>query len=93
MDKQNNGVEEILDIIAELFPTTAEKISTVGFVNWQNIVNHATLESLSPKEVLFIADLILALAISYADQEKFKPDIQGGIPESSFDDALDFLQE
>ena len=37
MDTEKNNVETMLSIIENVFPDSAEKISTVAFVNWHNI--------------------------------------------------------
>lgn len=91
-DEQDPRVDQALDLIATIFPDNAETISTIAFVNWHNILNHASLEELDSKEILFVANLILALAASNFDNSSHNIlGISDALKEVSFDDSLDFL--
>lgn len=94
MDTEDDKVGNVLDLIAKFFPENAEKISTIGFVNWHNIVNHSSLEELDAKEVLFVANLILALAsVNYESTTDNTLTVSNNLKQVSFDEALDFLNE
>ena len=90
--EEEDKVEEALDLIYKLFPEEAEKISTIGFVNWHNIVNHASLEELDAKQTLFVANLILALAsINFDNSSSNTLTISDHLKQVSFDETLEFL--
>lgn len=94
MDKENDRVEKVLDLIAELFPENAEKISTVAFVNWHNILNHAMLEDLEGRELLFATNLIFALSSNHFIQSSENlHGISNALQEVSFDEAIEFLSD
>lgn len=93
MDTEDK-VEEALDLIAKLFPDDAEKISSIGFINWHNIVNHSSMEDLDAKQVLFVANLILALAsINFDNSSVNTLTISDHLKQVSFDETLEFLSE
>jgi len=94
MDQENDRVEEVLDLIAEIFPENAEKISTIAFVNWHNILNHSMLEELDGKEVLFVTNLIFALSSNhFVSSNKNIQGISNALKEVSFDEAVEFLSD
>lgn len=87
-------VEEVLELIGTLFPEASEKISTIGFVNWHNIVHHASLEGLDAKQVLFVANLVLALAaVNFDNTSSNTLTISDHLKQVSFDETLDFLTD
>lgn len=93
MDTEKNNVETMLSLIENVFPDSAEKISTVAFVNWHNILNHSSLESMDEKEILFCCNLILSLASNhYSDKTQELLKISEKMREVSFEDTISFLQ-
>lgn len=93
MDEEDK-VEKALELISNIFPEEAEKISTIAFVNWHNIVNHSSMEDLDAKQVLFVANLILALASSnFDDSSQNTLTISDHLKQVSFDETLEFLGE
>lgn len=93
MDTEKNNVETMLSIIENVFPDSAEKISTVAFVNWHNILNHCALETMDEKQTLFCCNLILSLASAhYSDKSQDLLNISKKMQEVSFEDTISFLQ-
>ena len=93
METEKNNVETMLSIIENVFPDSAEKISTVAFVNWHNILNHCALEAMDEKQVLFCCNLVLSLASShYSDKSQDLLSISKKMQEVSFEDTISFLQ-
>ena len=94
MSENKNAVENVLELIEKVFPNTAEKISTIAFVNWHNILNHSALEGMDEKETLFSCNLILSLAsLHFSEKCKEISDISDSLKEVSFEDTITFLQE
>jgi hypothetical protein len=94
MSENKNQIENVLELIEQIFPTTAEKISTIAFVNWHNILNHSALEGMDEKEILFCCNLILSLAsVHFSDKNKDINEISEKLKEVSFEDTISFLQD
>jgi len=90
--EDDDKIQSALDLIEKFFSGDAEKISTVAFVNWHNIVNHAALEELNAKQVLFVCNLILALAsVNFEANSNDTLTISNALKQVSFDETLDFL--
>jgi hypothetical protein len=94
MSENKNQIENVLELIEQVFPSTAEKISTIAFVNWHNILNHSALEGMDEKEILFCCNLILPLAsVHFSDKNKDLNEISEKLKEVSFEDTISFLQD
>ena len=94
MSENKNAVENVLELIEKVFPNSSEKISTIAFVNWHNILNHSALEAMDEKETLFSCNLILSLAsLHYAEKCREISEISDSLKEVSFEDTITFLQE
>ena len=94
MSENKNSVENVLELIEKVFPNSSEKISTIAFVNWHNILNHSALEAMDEKETLFSCNLILSLAsLHYSEKCREISEISDSLKEVSFEDTITFLQE
>ena len=94
MSENKNAVENVLELIEKVFPNSSEKISTIAFVNWHNILNHSALEAMDEKETLFSCNLILSLAsLHYSEKCREISEISDSLKEVSFEDTITFLQE
>ena len=94
MSENKNVVENVLELIEKVFPNSSEKISTIAFVNWHNILNHSALEAMDEKETLFSCNLILSLAsLHYSEKCREISEISDSLKEVSFEDTITFLQE
>lgn len=96
MSNQNpdsSNIENILSLIENNFPENAEKISILSFVNWHNILNHAALEKLEEKEILFGCSLILELASqNFKIKNENIEDSISSLKKVSLEESLDFLE-
>ena len=94
MSENKNAVENVLELIEKVFPNSSEKISTIAFVNWHNILNQSALEAMDEKETLFSCNLILSLAsLHYSEKCREISEISDSLKEVSFEDTITFLQE
>ena len=94
MSENKNVVENVLELIEKVYPNSSEKISTIAFVNWHNILNHSALEAMDEKETLFSCNLILSLAsLHYSEKCREISEISDSLKEVSFEDTITFLQE
>ena len=94
MSENKNVVENVLELIEKVFPNSSEKISTIAFVNWHNILNHSALEAMDEKDTLFSCNLILSLAsLHYSEKCREISEISDSLKEVSFEDTITFLQE
>jgi hypothetical protein len=93
MSENKNQIENLLEILEKVFPATSEKISTIAFVNWHNILNHSSLEGLNEKEILFCCNTILALAsVHFHEKIAEVSEISQKLKEVSFEDTINFLK-
>lgn len=94
METENKDIENFLSVIEKLHPNQSSQIATLAFVNWHNILNHASLESLDDRHVLYAVCLILQLAKSnFNVKNETITTITNQIQKSSFEDSIDFLSE
>lgn len=85
-------VDMVLEEIEKNFPKNADAISTIAFVHWHNILNHAAIEGMDEKQTLFVGTLILTLASSHfkLKNTSLEETIQK-IKEVSLSESVDFL--
>jgi hypothetical protein len=92
-NEKKSSTEEVLGQLEQIFPKDAEKISTIAFVNWHNLMNHAALEGMDDRQLLFCASLMLALASdNFSFKNKEVESIIDSLKEVSFEQSLDFLK-
>lgn len=90
--KQDKDIEQLNDIIEQLFPDEAEEISILALVNWHNLLNHAALQGLDEKHIIFISSLMLQFAAANLHEKANNlSNIADIVNEVSFEESLAFL--